>query len=127
MKLLVSALIFSALACSSLTQDQVIERIENEAFEKLIGGPNVQIVDVRTLKEYSRGHLRGSILIDFYSKTFKEELLKLDRERPVALYCAVGGRSRKTAYLLKDLGFKKIYDLKYGIKGWIEDGKEIVK
>ncbi|VAV83833.1 hypothetical protein MNBD_BACTEROID02-1730, partial [hydrothermal vent metagenome] len=34
------------------------------------------------------------------------------------LYCRSGGRSRKAAKILAEMGFKEIYDLKGGYMAW---------
>ena len=43
---------------------------------------------------------------------------KLDKNKPVLLYCAMGGRSSKASKVFKSQGFKKIYDLKGGFLSW---------
>ncbi|MCK0129990.1 rhodanese-like domain-containing protein [Flavobacteriaceae bacterium F08102] len=80
---------------------------------------NVQLVDVRTAKEFNAGNIKGSVNIDYYQQdTFKTSVEKLDKSKPVYLYCRSGGRSHKAAVQLEKLGFTKIYDLKGGYLGW---------
>ena len=87
-------------------------------FKNRISGGNVQLVDVRTPLEYRRGHIADAINIDFYSSDFFRELEKLDKYRPVFLYCRSGVRSRRAAEKLAILDFEEIYDLKGGILNW---------
>ena len=49
----------------------------------------------------------------------------LDRNQPMLIYCAAGGRSNKTSVLMKEMGFKQIYELSSGINGWKAAGKAV--
>lgn len=79
---------------------------------------DLQLIDVRTDREYKAGHLPKSVLIDYYKPDFKTQLAKLDKNKPIAVYCAVGGRSGSALKLLKTMGFKEAYDLAGGIRDW---------
>jgi rhodanese-related sulfurtransferase len=43
---------------------------------------------------------------------------KLDKKKPVAVYCRSGMRSANAANILKEMGFKKIYNLDGGYLAW---------
>jgi rhodanese-related sulfurtransferase len=135
-KLLLIVLMLSAfLSCKSQTKEDVKnnETVENTeitqtkdpihlldvaAFKKGIENDNIQLIDVRTPKEYEEGHIENAKLIDYFADNFKENLQQLDKEKPVYLYCRSGHRSGNSAKILKDLGFKEIYDLKGGYMAW---------
>jgi len=87
----------------------------------------VQLIDVRTPGEIAQGYIKGSIPMDYSSPDFYKKLGTLDKTKPVALYCAVGGRSGKTAQKLQEMGFKKIYDFTGGMNEWKAKQKPIVK
>jgi rhodanese-related sulfurtransferase/rubrerythrin len=74
------------------------------------------ILDVRQPSEYEEAHIPGATLIPL--PNLHDSLNELDPEKPTIAYCAIGGRSRVAAQLLSGLGFKKIYNLKGGIKAW---------
>lgn len=95
-----------------------IQLLDVAAFKKGITNPKIQLIDVRTPKEYEGGHIENATLIDYFSSNFKETLLTLDKEKPLYLYCRSGGRSRKAAKILAEMGFKEIYDLKGGYMAW---------
>ena len=57
-------------------------------------------------------------------ENFKEEMAKLDVERPVFVFCAKGGRSGKASAICKELGFKTIYDLDGGYTAWSQYEKK---
>ncbi|NND78860.1 MAG: rhodanese-like domain-containing protein, partial [Maribacter sp.] len=49
---------------------------------------------------------------------FKQAFEKLDKSKPVYLYCRSGSRSKKAAQKVLDMGFVKVYDLKGGYMRW---------
>ena len=69
------------------------------------------LIDVRTPEEYREGHLLYAQNIDYKSAAFKEELAKLDKRKPVYLYCRSGNRSGKAVDTLALLGFKEVYNI----------------
>ena len=85
------------------------------------------LLDVRTDKEFMEGHLMGATQLDFFRDDFKEEVEKLDRSRPVFVYCRSGNRSGKAAKLMKELGFAEVYNLEGGFGAWSSAGKAIAK
>lgn len=88
---------------------------------------NLQLIDVRTSGEFKAGYIKGAINIDYFGEDFQMEIKKLDKSKPIAVYCGVGGRSGSTLKVLQDLGFKKIYDLDGGISLWKDKNQELVK
>jgi rhodanese-related sulfurtransferase len=110
--------------CANETQSE-IKIISPEEMQTLLELDDVQIVDVRTPEEYKDGFIVNSQNIDFNSPTFDEDITKLDKTKPVILYCKSGGRSAKCSEKLKDAGFVKIYDLDGGITQWKFEGLEI--
>ena len=87
----------------------------------------IVLIDVRTPQEYEQGHIENAVNINIAGESFQEEIGKLDKEEPVYVYCKVGGRSGKAAKMLKDMGFKEVYDLEGGIVNWEKSGMETVK
>lgn len=104
-----------------------VQKLINSPFEQLIKDNKIQLVDVRTVAEYSEGHIPGSLNINVMDENFAaavDELLQKDQ--PVAVYCKSGRRSRNAAKLLVKKGFK-VYNLDKGILNWIDEGMEIEK
>ncbi len=86
-----------------------------EYMEKL-GADGYQLLDVRQPKEYEEGHLAGAILIPL--KELPGRLGELEKEKPVIVYCAIGGRSKAAAQLLAGKDFASVYNMAGGIKAW---------
>ncbi len=95
------------------------ERLSPKEFRKKFDNTSdALLLDIRTPEEIAKGYLKGAVFMDFYDSTFKEQVAVFDREKPVFIYCAIGGRSWDAAKIMQDMGFKKIYDLKGGIIVW---------
>ncbi len=95
--------------------------------KKLAVEKNALILDVRTPQEYANGHLQNATTINFFDTDFKEKVNKLDKNKPVYVYCAVGGRSAKATKILQESGFKTVYNLLGGFNGWSAAGLPSVK
>lgn len=96
-----------------------IETITPEAFAKKIKETSKpQILDVRTPEEFTSEHIDNAININWLGDNFVSEAEKLDKSKPVFLYCKSGGRSAKASAKLAELGFKNIYELQGGILKW---------
>ena len=128
MKNKIFALCFTLLtilvACDR-NESTEIEVISADEMQTLMDIEEVQVVDVRTPEEYADGFIEDAQNIDFTSPTFDEDIAKLDKSKPVILYCKGGGRSAKCAAKLKGAGFVKIYDLEGGISQWQFNGNEV--
>ncbi len=95
--------------------------------KKLYETKNKIVLDVRTKSEYDEGHLVNAMLIDYYQRDFKQQLSKLDKNKPVFVYCRVGGRADSAVEILSDLGFKTVYNLQGGILAWTKSNNPVVK
>lgn len=100
------------------TASSSISVLPASAYKTVIEDKNVQLIDVRTPAEYAQGNIKGAVNIDVTASGFSQAVSKLDKNKPVAVYCRSGGRSQTATAVLKDLGFKQIYDLKGGYLAW---------
>lgn len=118
-KLFIPFFLFVFILGAVAQENDRVKIIDKVAFKTAIESNNVQLVDVRTPEEYKNGYIANAINIDFLNpEIFSEGVKKLDKEKPIFLYCHSGGRSHKAAILLADMGFKEIYDLKDGYSEW---------
>lgn len=99
-----------------------------DEFEQLIADTaRVVLLDVRSASEYAEAHLRGALLIDVRSSSFRAAALKqLPKDKTVAVYCRSGRRSATAAGMLAAEGFQ-VVNLNGGILGWEQAGKETVR
>lgn len=105
---------------------QAQKQLSTEEFEKqLAKSGDAQLLDVRTPDEYGEGHLAKAANVDYKSPDFKEKIAKLDKSKPVYVYCLSGGRSAAAATALHESGFKEVYDMKGGYLKWNISGKAV--
>lgn len=90
-------------------------------------GDDFVLLDVRTPAEYQAERIAGSVLADFQSATFREELEKMDRGKRYLVYCRTGNRSGKAISIMKELQFRDIRHLSGGIVKWKEAGLPTVR
>jgi len=102
-------------------QKEEVLVLTKEEFKAAISNKKVQLVDVRTADEFSEGYINRAINIDYNEADFKERIGKLNKAQAVYLYCQSGGRSHEAAKLLKNLGFKYIYELEAGYINYVEE------
>lgn len=125
-KLIICCLTLITLVMSCKDEPQTeVKMVTPEEMQSLLEQDDIQLVDVRTQQEYENGYIENSQNIDIKSPTFEEDILKLDKTKPVIVYCKSGGRSAKCTKKLKAAGFIKIYDLEGGLEKWKFSGKEI--
>lgn len=88
-------------------------------FCETIGQRDMILIDVRTPKEYSEGHIAGAQNIDVKASDFAERIK--DIKGRVAVYCRGGKRSLAAAEQLSSQGCS-VYNLKGGIMEWQSAG-----
>ena len=98
-----------------------IVHVESNTFDNLIDLGNNQILDVRTIEEFEEGSINGSVNIDYWNPEFVSIVKKkFDKNFPLLVYCAGGGRSALAADRLRKKGFKLIYNLDGGYDSYID-------
>ncbi|HEX7456552.1 MAG TPA: rhodanese-like domain-containing protein [Candidatus Nanoarchaeia archaeon] len=107
-------------------QAQVIEDITPKEAHSLISdnkeSGDFVIVDLRTPDEYASGHIEGATNLDYYSDTFRDELENLDKNKTYLIHCQSGRRSSAALEIMKNLGFKKVYNMTGGMVEWQAKG-----
>tara|TARA_B100000965_G_scaffold406461_1_gene445539 strand:+ start:3392 stop:3703 length:312 start_codon:yes stop_codon:yes gene_type:complete len=95
----------------NLSQENWVKSIE--------GSKKTLILDVRTQHEFDEGHIEKSKNLDFFNaQLFLDEILKLNKELSIHIYCRSGSRSLQACELLKQMGFVKVFNLEGGIEKW---------
>lgn len=115
---------FVFLSCEA-QQKKGIERVSPQQFIQEMAADKGQLIDVRTPKEYSAGHIEGATNIHLYDKDFNQRIEKLDKDKTVYVYCKAGGRSAEAVETLQLNGFKHIVELDGGTDAWTEAGKPL--
>ena len=120
--------VFPSLSAQDSTRIIAVSAKEAaDLIDKHNGDSEFVILDIRTPGEFQSGHLSKSILIDFYSQTFVDQLSRLDKEKTFLIYCRTGNRSTKSLEVFKKLKFQKVYHMASGISAWKSEGFAVVK
>jgi rhodanese-related sulfurtransferase len=147
-KWLALAIAFSALvsvgACSKAEsvgiksavaagQQGGVSNVSNTELQTLLD-EKVTLVDIRLPEEWQEtGIVAGSQPITLFQKdgsVAADFLTKIQQvapmDKPVALICRTGNRTRAGSEMLVQVGYKQVYNVTHGITGWIKEGKAVV-
>jgi len=114
-----------------LTPEQLLQEVKTQAFfmnpdevaEMIIKkDPSIQLVDVRSAKEFEKFSLPDAInipladiLSEKYSDIFNQE------NKTIILYCNGSTQSTEAWFILRQTGYQNIYVLKGGVNYWAEN------
>ncbi len=111
-------LLIVSISCKG-QEEKGVYTIDIQTVHTDVIGKDVQLIDVRSEKEYNQGHIDDAININIADKsTFALKIQKLDKTQPVYIYCQAGVRSRRASKLMTELGFTRIYDFTGGWGAW---------
>ena len=107
-------------------QTNKYKTVDVDEFEKFIADTTVIVLDVRTAAEHAEGFIPGTQYnIDVLEETFEETATEaLPMDRPIALYCRSGNRSKKAARILAEKDYQ-VVELGPGFRGWQAAEKKI--
>ena len=94
-------------------------------WNRLIKKKDTHIIDTRKPFEYDVGTFKKSVNPNVKNfRDFPKYLNKLEKDKPVAMFCTGGIRCEKTSVYLKKKGFKNIYQLNGGILNYLKKIKK---
>ncbi|MCW2927165.1 MAG: UBA/THIF-type binding protein, partial [Thermoleophilia bacterium] len=84
-------------------------------------------VDVREPDEWASEHIADTVHLPLAGAI--EQVLERwpDRDTPLTISCASGGRSRRAADVLHELGYTDVVNVAGGIRGWVAEGRPVVR
>ena len=121
------------VAKPSKQQQLSYQNIDNAGLQRLLD-QGVTLIDIRQADEWKKtGLVPGSNALTFFrgnggiNPEFLPNLVQLaDPNTPVALISDTGNRTKAASRTLADqLGYKKVYNVKEGIKQWIAEGRKV--
>ena len=101
---------------------QVVTAEEMQEFSEI---NDVKLVDVSIAESQNEAHIENPQNIDYLSPNFDKEINKLDKSKPVIVYCKSGNDSVKCVEKMEEAGFIKIYDVDESIAKWKFKGFDI--
>jgi len=96
--------------------------LSKKSWNKLISKKDTFLLDARKPFEYKVGTFKNAINPDVQNfREFPNYLKKIDKKKPVAMFCTGGIRCEKASVYLKKYGFKNVYQLKGGILNYLKN------
>ena len=117
--------LFLTLGCSQA--EDAAKNVDPKAAQALIADQKATVLDIRTPEEFAEGHIPNAKNVDFFSKSFRETLEKLDKDAPIVMHCQSGGRSGQALPIFKELGFTKVFHMNGGFSAWSKAGLPVAK
>ena len=95
--------------------------VEPKKWNRLIKDKNTLVLDSRKPFEYKVGTFKRSINPNVKNfRDFPQFLNKLDKAKPIAMFCTGGIRCEKASVYLEKKGFNNVYQLKGGILNYLK-------
>ncbi|MBS7233739.1 thioredoxin fold domain-containing protein [Flavobacterium psychroterrae] len=118
--LLIISVLF--ISCNDKKSNSFESIAPKEFAKKIKTTEKPQILDVRTPEEFESEHIDNARNVNWNSDDFASKAGSYDKSKPIYVYCLSGGRSKKAATKLTELGFTTVYELEGGIMNWNEEG-----
>jgi len=99
--------------------------LSGKSWNKLITKKETLLIDVRKPFEYSVGTFKNAMNPNIQNfRDFPKFLNKIEKTKPVAMFCTGGIRCEKASIFLKQKGFKNVFQLKGGIINYLNKTKK---
>ena len=96
--------------------------ISGKSWNKLISNKDTLVVDARKPFEYEVGTFKNAVNPNVtHFRDFPKYLKKINKTKPVAMFCTGGIRCEKASVYLKQKGFKNVFQLKGGILNYLDN------
>jgi rhodanese-related sulfurtransferase len=99
--------------------------IDIDELDALLAQDAIRVLDVREDSEFRGGHVPGAIHVPV--KRLPDRVGRLKRDKPYAVICASGSRSRGATSFLLDHGFEGAVSVRGGTGAWARSGRPIVR
>lgn len=101
--------------------------VTSQELVTLINHNQGQVVDLRSNKEFSQGHITGALHIPYASLSGRISELEKHKDKPIILACQLGQHSGTAGVQLRKAGFENIRRLTGGMNGWRLNNMPVVK
>ena len=118
--------LLAVLGMTSACGQKNYEDVDVSGFAELIADTSVIVLDVRTIDEYSDGHIERAINIDVKKDDFLQKAkAAIPTDKTIAVYCRSGRRSANACGKLSSVGYKCV-NLKGGVLAWMDEKKPVI-
>jgi hydroxyacylglutathione hydrolase len=87
-----------------------------EAWSKVKDEQDITLIDIRDKDEYNTEHIKRAKNIPL--NQIEKNIGKLPRDMDIMVYCQTGGRSIRAIRKLEVAGFKRLFHMHQGLRGW---------
>ena len=105
-----------------MTNDQKAFREVTAAEAVALSRDGYRVIDVREQGEWDAGHIPGATLLPLADVPQRIGEVEPDKDAPLLLHCAVGGRSARAAGWLTQMGYTNVVSMKAPLGHWKEQG-----
>ena len=99
--------------------------VDPNKWNKLISDKGTLVLDSRKPFEHEIGTFKKSVNPDVVNfREFPKYLNKLDKKKPIAMFCTGGIRCEKASVFLEKKGFMNVYQLNGGILNYLKNVKK---
>jgi rhodanese-related sulfurtransferase len=93
-----------------------------DLLERIAAGRAPRILDVRSRREYDRGHVPGALHVPFWMLRWRLHSIPGSRDEPLVVYCGHGPRAWLAGSVLRSRGFTHVVYLAGHYSRWHEAG-----
>jgi rhodanese-related sulfurtransferase len=109
------------------TQPSEPKKITLPEFETMRADKGAVVLDVRTAREFTAGHVPGAVNIDWHARDFADQVAKLDKSKSYLVHCQAGIRSAAAVKKMNTMDFLHLYDYAGGYAEYEKAGKPVEK
>lgn len=117
-------LVFLSSSLLSFSQGKAVDLKPKKYKELLATTEDAILVDIRTPREWAKGMMPNAIGVNYF-KNFEDSIQKIDKTKPVFIYCATGHRSPGAMKKMIKAGFVEVYNLDGGVRKWKKAGFDL--
>lgn len=122
MKTFIVALMLTGIATIYLLSAPKNELGPEEFSEALKSDRNILLIDLRSVTDFSKGHIPGAINIDSASSAYNWQVSGLETAQKVFIYGQNEERNKQAAAYFESQGFHSVTLLKGGFDAWLNAG-----
>jgi len=104
---------------------KTVPEIQPEEALRLVSEKDAVLIDVREGEDWDNGHAAGAVHLSKGIIELEIEDVVPDVERPIICYCGGGSRSLLAGENLKRMGYKNVFSLAGGFRGWKGNGRPV--
>lgn len=119
--------LLAAVSLSSFASDR--PTVSQAQVLSVINAPKATsftLLDVRTAKEYSEGHIAKAKNISHSDLEANLSMLPSDKEQMIVVYCRSGRRAGVAEAILRTAGYKNVWHLDGDMNGWLASELPVV-